>query len=239
MHSCQARARDEASSARMEQAPLVAEREGLLERPASNRPGSDGGERDAVDSEELGRLLARLPGGDPAALERVVRLLYDDLRGLARHRLRAERHDHTLAPTALVNEAYLRLARERRIPAGSRTQFFAVAATTMRRVLVDYARMRKRLKRGGGAELAELDPETAFLSEREADELIALEHALVRLAEVNPRAAEMVEGRFFGGLPVQEIAELRGLSTKTVQRDWILARAWLRREVGRSLGLPD
>jgi RNA polymerase sigma factor (TIGR02999 family) len=183
--------------------------------------------------------LGRLDAGDPEALDRVVRLLYDELRGLARDRLRHERIGHTLGATALVNEAYLRLARQHRIPAGSRTQFFGVAARTMRRVLVDYARTRKRVKRGGDREPVPLEDVEPFLTEEEADEILALEDALGRLAEANERAARVVEHRFFSGLTVEEIAGLLEVSSKTVQRDWIAARAWLRKEVARDLGLPD
>jgi len=190
-------------------------------------------------AEGLTDWLGRLDSGDPEALDRVVRLLYDELRGLARARLRSERAGHTLSATALVNEAYLRLARQHRIPAGSRTQFFGVAARTMRRVLVDYARTRKRLKRGGDSEPIPLEEVEPFLSEEEADEILTLEDALGRLAAANPRAAEIVELRFFSGLTVEEIAAQKGVSGKTVQRDWITARAWLRKEVARDLGLSD
>ncbi|MEZ5063519.1 MAG: ECF-type sigma factor [bacterium] len=190
-------------------------------------------------TEGLTQWLERLDSGDPEALDRVVRLLYDELRGLARDRLRNERVGHTLSPTALVNEAYLRLARQHRIPAGSRAQFFGVAAKTMRRVLVDYARTRKRLKRGGDQVAVPLEDVEAFLSDEEADEILSLEEALERLAAANERAAEVVELRFFAGLTVEEIAERLGVSGKTIQRDWITARAWLRKEVARDLGLPD
>jgi RNA polymerase sigma factor (TIGR02999 family) len=189
-------------------------------------------------AEGLTDWLGRLDSGDPDALDRVVRLLYDELRGLARDRLRSERAGHTLSATALVNEAYLRLARQHRIPAASRTQFFGVAARTMRRVLVDYARTRKRLKRGGDSVPIPLEEVEPFLSEEEADEILTLEDALGRLAGANPRAAEIVEMRFFSGLTVEEIAGQLGVSGKTVQRDWITARAWLRKEVARDLGLP-
>jgi RNA polymerase sigma factor (TIGR02999 family) len=138
-----------------------------------------------------------------------------------------------------VNEAYLRLARQNRIAADSRTQFFAIASKTMRRVLVDYARTRKRAKRGGDLERVPIEDVDQFLTENEADELLALEDALERLAAANTRAAEVVEHRFFSGLSVEEIAEIQGVSSKTVQRDWIAARAWLRKEVAHHLGLPD
>ena len=192
-----------------------------------------------MSAEDLSAALRRLADGDPAALDRVMHLLYDELRELARRRLRSERGDHTLGATALVNEAYLRLARQHSIDAASRTQFFIVAAKTMRRVLVDYARRRRRMKRGGDLERVPLDDDIPFLTDHAADELLALEDALVRLAAANPRAAEVVEHRFFSGLTVEEIAAARGVSSKTVQRDWVVARAWLRKEVARDLELPD
>ncbi len=191
-------------------------------------------------SGDLTAWLRRLQDGDDDALERVVRLLYDELRGLARQRLHHERPGHTLSATALVNEAYLRLAQQHHLPAGSRTQFLAVASNTMRRVLVDYARARKRLKRGGAdLERVPLEQAEPFLSEEEADEILALEDALQSLAAADPRAATVVERRFFSGLTVEEIAEQLQLSSKTVQRDWVAARAWLRKEVSRRLALPE
>lgn len=190
--------------------------------------------------EDLTLWLGRLSEGDEAALDRVVRVLYDELRALARSRLNHERPDHTLAATALVNEVYLKLATQRRINAADRMQFMAVAATTMRRVLVDYARARLRGKRGGGAVGVPLDEVECFLSEQESDEVLALDAAIERLAAMDARAARVVEQRFYAGLSVEESAQLLGVSTKTVQRDWIAARAWLRKEVARQLGAaPD
>jgi RNA polymerase sigma factor (TIGR02999 family) len=183
--------------------------------------------------------LHRLQTGDTQALDHVVRLLYDELRAIARQRLRAERLGHTLGATALVNEAYLRLARERQLPADSRTRFLGVASNVMRRVLVDYARARKRAKRGAGAERVPLEDAEPFLTESEADEILALEAALDRLGAASPRAAQVVEHRFFSGLSIQEIAQLLGVSDKTVQRDWTAARAWLRKEIARELMLPE
>lgn len=180
--------------------------------------------------------LQQLSDGDTGALDRVMKVLYEDLRDLARRRLRAERSGHTLGATALVNEAYLRLIRQHQIRAESRGQFLAVASTTMRRILVDYARARKRLKRGGGADMVPLEEAEAFLSFEEADEILALEAALDRLAGANPRAAAVVEHRFFSGLSVQEIADHLDVSEKTVRRDWLAARAWLRKEVARDPG---
>lgn len=187
--------------------------------------------------------LGRLSEGDPGALDRVVRLLYDELRMLARSRLNNERAGHTLEATALVNEMYLKLAGQNRIQVADRMQFMAVAATTMRRVLVDYARARLRGKRGGGGAKVSFEEVEPFLTELESDEVLALDSAIDRLAKLDGRAAEVVVNRFYGGFSVNEIAEYLGVSTKTVQRDWLAARAWLRKEVARELGrepeIPD
>ena len=179
--------------------------------------------------------LGRMTDGDPDALDRVVRLLYDELRGMARHQLQNERSNHTLSATALVNEVYLKLARHNRISASDRIQFFGVAATTMRRVLVDYARARRRDKRGGGQPHIPIEDVEAFLSEKESEEVLALDAALTRLADMNPRAAQVVEQRFYAGLSVEETAALLNVSSKTIQRDWLAARAWLRKEVAFEL----
>jgi RNA polymerase sigma factor (TIGR02999 family) len=190
---------------------------------------------------DVTQLLLRLHGADPGAsaeaLEQLVPLLYDELRRLAHAQLRRERPDHTLDTTALVNEAYLRLARHDRLGARDRAQFFAVAATTMRRVLVDYARARHRLKRGGAAPHVPLD-EAELLSEREADEVLALDEALGRLEAINPRGSLVVQHRFFAGLSLEETAELMGLSVPTVHRAWRAARNWLRKEVAHELPGP-
>lgn len=184
------------------------------------------------ESGDVTRWLERLGAGDPGALDEVLRLLYHELHTIARARLRNERSNHTLSATALVNEAYLKLSRDERIGASSRTQFFGIAAKTMRRVLVDYARTRTRLKRGGGmAEHVSIDDVEPFLSDVEADEMLELEDALERLHALQPRAARVVECRFFAGLGVEETAAVLGVSAKTVQRDWLAARAWLRKEI--------
>lgn len=171
--------------------------------------------------------------------DHLVALLYGELRGLARAQLRRERVGHTLGTTALVNEAYLRLAGQAALESVDRARFFAIASTTMRRILVDHARKRTRLKRGAGDVPVALDGAEGLLSEHEADELLALDDALDRLAAVNPRGSAVVQHRFFGGLTLDETAELLGLSTKTVQRDWLVARAWLRKEVARDLDIID
>jgi RNA polymerase sigma factor (TIGR02999 family) len=166
------------------------------------------------------------------ALDRLFPLIYDELRRLARRRLRGERTGHTLDTTALVHEAYLRLSTQHRLAADNRAEFLAVASNTMRRVLVDYARARRRQKRGGGREAMPLEAVEPFLSDRAVEETIALDDALERLEAAEPRAARVFEQRLFGGLSLEEIATALGVSTKTVQRDWTAARAWLRKEVG-------
>ncbi len=177
--------------------------------------------------------LVRLRTGDEAALGHLVPLLYDDLRLLARKQLRNERPGHTLSTTGLVNEAYLRLIEQHQLRAEDRPQFFAIAATTMRRILVDYARTRKRLKRGGGQAPIPLEEAEQFLTEQEADEVLALDAALDRLAALEPRAVQVAQCRFYSGLTLEETAQALGVSVKTVQRDWIAARAWLRKEVAQ------
>ncbi|MEO8448355.1 MAG: ECF-type sigma factor [Gemmatimonadota bacterium] len=162
---------------------------------------------------------------------------YDELRALAHSFLRRERVGHTLETTGLVNEAYLRLAGQRGLTESERGRFFAIASTTMRRVLVDHARGRSRLKRGGGVDPITFDDGELALTDREADELVVLDEAISRLEAVNPRGSQVVQYRFFGGLTLEETAALLGVSAKTVQRDWLVARAWLRKEVARELGL--
>jgi RNA polymerase sigma-70 factor (ECF subfamily) len=163
--------------------------------------------------------------------------LYDELRLLARAQLRRERPGHTLGATALVHETYLRLANQQGLASDNRTHFYATVSATMRRVLVDHARRRKRLKRGSGITSVSLDAaEEVMLSEQEADELIALDEALERLDRLNTRSRQVVQHRFFGGLTLDETADVLGVSIKTVQRDWLSARAWLLKEIARDLG---
>ncbi|HKV09311.1 MAG TPA: ECF-type sigma factor [Thermoanaerobaculia bacterium] len=175
--------------------------------------------------------LERWRGGDAQAFDRIVPLVYTELREVARRALRRERPDHTLSATALVNEAYLRLLRERRIAAEDRAGFLSVAACTMRRLLVDYARTRKREKRGGGADLLPIDEAERFLTDGETEDLLALDLALDRLAALNPRGCRVIEHRYFAGLSLEESAEALGVSVKTVHRDFLASRAWLRKEL--------
>lgn len=178
-----------------------------------------------------------MPDSVERPADRLVAGLYDELRVLAHAHLRRERVGHTLVTTALVNEAYLRLAGQAALDGVDRTRFFAVAAATMRRILVDHARRRSSLKRGAGGDVVPLDEADALLSEEEADEVLALDEALERLAAVNPRGGAVVHHRFFGGLTLQETADVLGVSKKTVQREWIVAQAWLRKEIAQDLGL--
>ncbi len=177
---------------------------------------------------------------EPTA-DQLAAQLYGELRSLAHSQLRRERPGHTLGTTALVHEAYLRLGSGPAFGAGDRTRFFGAASTAMRRVLVDHARHRLRLKRGAGVDAVHLEdagelPDSALLTDTEADELLALDDALDRLAQVNPRGSAVVQHRFFAGLTLEETAEVLGVSAKTVQRDWMVARAWLRKEIaGESL----
>ena len=179
---------------------------------------------------QITELLLRWGQGDEHALDTLTPLIYQDLRRLASYILRSERPGHTLQPTALVNEAYLKLAGQEKLRWQNRSHFFAVAARVMRHVLVDYARSHLRAKRGGGAPVLSLDEALVFAPERSA-EVLALDEALNRLAAVDPRKTRVVELRFFGGLGVEETAEVLQISPNTVMRDWNMAKAWLRRDM--------
>ncbi len=182
--------------------------------------------------------LARLRQGDTEALDRLVPLLYDELRSVARRLLRGERPGQTLSTTALVHETYLRLLEARQLTAEDRADFLAAAAVTMRRLLVDAARRRLADKRGGGAAHLPLDELADAIAAPEADaELLALDEALDTLGAASPRACRVVELRFFAGLSLDETAASLALSSKTVQRDWLAARAWLRARIGAGSGL--
>jgi RNA polymerase sigma factor (TIGR02999 family) len=180
--------------------------------------------------------LTRMRAGETGALDRLLPLVYDELRAIAGAQLRHERTGHTLGATALVHEAYVRLADRDHLEAKDRSHFFALAAQSMRRVLIDHARARRRQKRGLGVEGLPLDAVENLVSDHAADELIALDEALGRLAAASPRAARVVECRFFAGLSVEETGEVLSVSPKTVQRDWLQARAWLRKEIAADLG---
>jgi RNA polymerase sigma-70 factor (ECF subfamily) len=170
--------------------------------------------------------LLELGRGDKAGLDQMLPVLYDELHRLAEAYLRREDPGHTLQPTALVHEAYLRLIDQRRVDWRNRAQFLGVAAGIMRRILVDHARGRAARKRGGGAEAVSLSLVEAP-SGRPEVELIALEQALEQLTARDPRKAQVVELKFFGGLSAREIAEVMGISDATVEREWTFAKAWL------------
>jgi RNA polymerase sigma factor (TIGR02999 family) len=184
----------------------------------------------SADAEPITALLLRASVGDSAAMDQLYPLVYDQLRRMARSSLRRERPDHTLGTTGLVHEAYLRLVDQTRAGWRDRSHFYAVAALAMRRILVDYARRHRRAKRGGGQRPVSLDDGVVSLEQR-AEHLLALDDALTRLAELNPRLSRVVECRFFGGLTEEEIAEALGVTTRTVKRDWAKARGWLYQEL--------
>jgi len=178
------------------------------------------------------RLLQDWSHGDPEALERLIPLVFDDLRQMARRHFAREPSGHTLQPTALVSEAFLKLQGQREIQWENREQFFAVAAMLMRRILVDYAKGRQRQKRGDGVVKIPLE-KALHVAEAQNLDLVALDDALSRLAEVDPRQSRIVELRFFAGLQQEEIAELLDVSVTTVKREWSTARLWLHRELSR------
>ena len=175
-------------------------------------------------------LLEQSTGGNQDALSALLPLIYDELRHIASSYLRHERPDHTLQTTALVHEAYLRLAGQQDLGWKNRAHFRAIAATTMRRILVEHARARGRNKRGGSAERVVLDDAVALTASGPI-ELVAVDQALTRLEHLDRQQAQIVELRFFAGLSVEETAEVLSISATTVKRDWAMARAWLRREL--------
>lgn len=187
-------------------------------------------DRASGSGESLTGMLQAWAKGDLEARDRLLPIVYDELRRQAARQLRSERAGHTLQPTALVHEVYLRLAQPRRVPWQSRAEFFAAAAQAMRRILVDHARKRAAAKRAGNWTRVKLDDEVAIEGKNELD-LLSLDDALDRLAELDPRHARIVELRFFGGLSVAETASVLKISTATVKRDWSLARAWLHRRL--------
>jgi RNA polymerase sigma factor (TIGR02999 family) len=179
---------------------------------------------------EISRLLAAHREGDKEALDRLLPLVYDELRQLAASYLRRERGNHTLQPTALVHEAYFRLVDQRDAAWQNRSHFFGVAAHLMRLILVDHARARSAEKRGGDAVRVPLDDLFRAAKQNDTD-VLALDEALSRLAALDAQQVRVVELRYFGGLNVEETAEALGISAATVKRDWSVARMWLRREL--------
>ncbi len=178
---------------------------------------------------EVTRLLGELGRGQKSAVNELLPLVYDELHRLARAYFRRERGEHTLQPTALVHEAYIRLV-DQRAPLESRGHFMAVAATQMRRILLDYARKHCAARRGGDGQKVLLE-DTMAICEQQPVDVIALDGALERLAELDPTQSQLVELRFFGGLSVEETAEVMGTSPATVKRSWSSARAFLHREM--------
>jgi RNA polymerase sigma factor (TIGR02999 family) len=183
-----------------------------------------------ADSGDVTQLLARVREGYAGASDALFTRVHQELRRLAAAHMRHERPEHTLEPTALVHEAYLRLVDQRETSAENRAHFFGTAAQVMRRILIDHARARRAEKRGG--DQVRVDLEHALDIAAGGDEsLLDLDAALARLTEIDPRRARVVELRFFGGLTIEEIAEFMGVGARTVDRDWRVARAWLRREL--------
>jgi len=176
-------------------------------------------------------LLVRWSRGEPEALDRLMPVIYAECRRIAAQQLRKEHRDHTLDPTALVHELYLRLVDQRRASWANRTQFFGVAAQLMRRVLVDYARARQAHKRGGSATFVSLAAAADTPDESRVADVLAIDEALERLAAFDPEQVRIIELRFFAGLTVEETARLVGRSPRTVKREWRLAKAWLYREL--------
>jgi RNA polymerase sigma factor (TIGR02999 family) len=175
-------------------------------------------------------LLAQIHAGNKEAEDRLIRLVYGELRRLAAHYLRGESPDHTLQPTALVHEAYLRLTSMEQIDWQSRSHFFAIAAVAMRRILVDHARAKRAEKREAFREAVSLD-DVLVVSPSRSPDLLALDEALDRLAKVDARRSQIVELRYFAGLTEEETAQFLGVSARTVKRDWRVARAWLYNEL--------
>ena len=181
-------------------------------------------------SHSVTQLLARWTNGDEAALQQLVPIVHEELRKLARRQMAGERLGHTLQPTALVNEAYLRLVNLKQMQWRDRVHFFAMGARLMRRILVDFARSRGYQKRGAGAKQVSFT-EAVEVAESQATDVVALNDALEALADVDERKSRVVELRFFGGLSVEETAEVLNVSRETVKRDWTFAKMWLRRHL--------
>ncbi len=192
---------------------------------------------------EITALLREASRGNKEAFDRLLPLVYDELKRLASGKLRLERPGHTLSTTALVHEAYFKLVGQTRTDWRNASQFFAVASEAMRRILIDYAKQRRAAKRGGSASRLPLDeaediPAGALFSDDQAEELLALDDALHRLAAFNPDGARVVQYRFFGGLSLEEVGRLMGTSERTARRAWSMAKAWLRQELEGDLEGP-
>jgi len=187
---------------------------------------------------EVTQLLVAWSDGDRAALDELTPLVYEELHRLAHNHMGRERQGHTLQTSALVNEAYVRLIDQRNVRWQNRAQFFSIASRLMRRILIDHARSHQYAKRGGGTRRVSLD-EAAVVAEEQATELVALDDALKSLEAIDPRKCQVVELRFFGGLSVEESAEVLGVSAVTVMRDWSTAKAWLQREMEKEVSAEE
>jgi RNA polymerase sigma factor (TIGR02999 family) len=184
-------------------------------------------------SAEVTGLLLAWRAGDASALERLIPLVHAELRRIAHRFMRKERAGHSLQTSALINEAYLRLIDAHNVDWQNRAHFFAISASLMRRILVDFARARQNLKRGGPAQQVSLDEALVVTQARGAD-LVALDDALTALSQLDPRQSKVVELRFFGGLTEEETAEVLGVTSRTVRTDWSMAKVWLLRELSKS-----
>jgi len=184
-------------------------------------------------SSRVTQLLEKFQPGDRQTADRLFAQVYTEMRARAAGYLRRERKSHTLQPTALVHEAYLELVDQTRVDWRGKVHFLAIAAQAMRRILVDHARRRGAAKRGGDRHRIALDDNLVIESHRDVD-LLALEDALTKLAKLDPRQTQMIELRFFGGLSVAQVAKVMGISKRTVEREWTMVRAWLRRELSLS-----
>jgi RNA polymerase sigma-70 factor (ECF subfamily) len=183
---------------------------------------------------EITQLLAEWSNGNQTALDKLYPLVYDELHKMANRYMKRERKDHTLQTTALINEAYVRMVAQKNVHWENRAHFFAISAQIMRRILIDHARRHHYAKRGGGAQKVSLD-ETAVVASDPASDMLLLDEALNRLAEMDPRRGQVVELRYFGGLNNEEIADVLKISENTVTRDWNMARAWLYQELSGSV----
>jgi RNA polymerase sigma factor (TIGR02999 family) len=185
--------------------------------------------------QEVTQMLVDWRNGDKQALDRLMPLVYGELRRIASRYMRRERESHTLQTTALVNEAYLRMVGKNNVDWQNRAHFFAVAAQVMRHLLIDHARARERVRRGADPQQISLDNE-ALVSEQKGEALLALDEALTKLAKIDERKVKIVELRYFGGLSAEETAEALGVSEITVKREWLKAKAWLYRELTQGTG---
>lgn len=186
----------------------------------------------AATQKSITQLLVAWSEGDRAALDELMPLVHAELRRIARNYMRGERKGHTLQTTALINEAYLRLVDQKQVHWQNRAHFLAIASEMMRRILVDYARRRRSQKRGDGGVQVTLSEAAELVNERSPD-LVALDEALLSLAKMDERRSKVVELRFFGGLSIEETAEVLNVSTTTVERDWTIAKAWLHKTLNR------